>query len=263
MLLFCVAITDADGIIRRIFGGETLSQVQAGGDGVIGNDAVNTSGDAGTPQNKTAGSNQWKYDVMDARVLAAVKAVELGRNWLPRLLSIGKAAVEDEKRRSARGIGSGRQQKLSNLSEATDLTAYEVFVSKVTPAISRLMEHATFCSLGCPARSGGSELRMTFGDDSPEKLRTLLRGALPLTHGTRVGTELADMVKLLLDSSSDLNGLRGPADGSYGITPLNESRSLGESAVITLEKRRCIIAFEVCARTCSNRGKYHSHGQKS
>lgn len=240
------AITDADQIIRRIYGGETLQQVQAGGEG--GN---NAGEEAPTPAKNVSG-NQWKYDVMDARVLGAVKSVEIARTWLPRLFRVSKAAREDEKRRSARKIS--RSSQGNHRHPHPDQSAFEVFRTIITPSVTRLVEHATFCSLGCPARSGGSELNMSFGEDSPEKLRTLLRGALPPSHGTRVGTELAEMVELLSESSSGANGLRAAADGTVsGLSPLDECKTLGESAVITLEKRRCIIAFEVCARACSNR----------
>lgn len=244
------AIKDADQTIRRIYGGETLQQVQAGGD--AGGEGSKPGEEPPTP-GKTASGNQWKYDVMDARVLGAVKSVEIARNWLPRLLRISKAAREDEKRRSARSRPNPQASNHRHV-QADYKTAFDVFRSVITPSVTKLVEHATFCSLGCPARSGGSELNMSFGDESPEKLRTLLRGALPPSHGTRVGTELAEMVELLSESSSGANGLRTAIDGTVsGLSPLDECKTLGESAVITLEKRRCIIAFEVCARACSNR----------
>ena len=240
------AIKDADVTIRRIFGGETLQQVQAGGEG-----EGNAGEEAPSPAKNVSG-NQWKYDVMDARVIGAVKSVEIARNWLPRLLIISKAAREDEKRRSARKT---RPNVASSHRHVTgDKSAFEVFRTMITPSVTKLVEHATFCSLGCPARSGGSVLNMSFGEDAPEKLQTLLRGALPPSHGTRVGTELAEMVSLLSESSSGANGLRAASDGTIsGLSPLDECKTLGESAVITLEKRRCIISFEVSARACSNR----------
>lgn len=249
------AIHDADNTIRRIYGGETLQQVQASNAAEGG-----TENDVTPSKNSGNSGNQWKYDVMDARVLGAVKSVEIARNWLPRLLRISKTAREDEKRRSAR-IASARRQSIafhrtqpSGAQFDHNASAFDLFRQHIVPVVTRLVEHATFCSLGCPARSGGSELNMSFGEDSPEKLRTLLRGALPPSHGTRVGTELAEMVELLSESSSGANGLRAAADGTVeGLSPLDECKTLGESAVITLEKRRCIIAFEVCARTCSNR----------
>mgnify|MGYP000252021338 CR=1 FL=1 len=253
------AIREADQTIKRIYNGETLQQVQAGGE-AEGATKNEEEGSSPTKNVSASGGNQWKYDVMDARVLAAVAAVKIARTWMPRLLQISKTAREDEKRRSARmnnsrrSIAVRRNQVVINSSHDHHMAAFDVFRTSITPAITRLVEHATFCSLGCPARSGGSELSMSFGDDSPEKLRTLLRGALPPSHGTRVGTELAEMVGVLSESSIGANGLRAAADGSVsGLSPLDESTKLGESAVITLEKRRCIIAFEVCARACSNR----------
>lgn len=247
------AIGEADHIIRRVYNGETLQQVQASGESEETGNVVEET--TSPQQTKNAGGNQWKYDVMDARVLGAVKSVEIGRNWLPRLLTISKAAREDEKRRNARFMGGRKQNVLTPTGRQENyISAFDAFRTLITPSVTLLVEHATFCSLGCPARSGGSELSMSFGNDAPEKLRTLLRGALPPSHGTRVGTELAEMVKLLSESSSGANGLRVASDGTVqGLSPLDECKTLGESAVITLEKRRCIIAFEVCARACSNR----------
>ena len=52
--------------------------------------------------------NQWKYDVLDARVLSTMKAIGMARLWLPRLVGVAQAAREDEKRRAAR-IGSRKK----------------------------------------------------------------------------------------------------------------------------------------------------------
>merc|ERR1719157_46926 len=39
----------------------------------------------------------------------------------------------------------------------------------------------------------------------------------------------------------------------YTLSPLDESRTLGEQSVMTIERRRCIYAFDICARGCSSR----------
>lgn len=200
--------------------------------------------------------NQWKYDVLDARVLSTVKAVDIARTWLHRLTRLGKAAREDEKRRAvrmghrSRGGGSGSS---NNVIQENYLTAFEVFVVNIAPSLTRLVEHAAFCSLGSNTRTGAKYVEMTFGQSADDKLRTLLRSPLPPSQSTKVGKELAALYELLDDCSGGVDDLR-PESALLQMSPLDECKSLGDSAVITIEKRRCIYAFDVCSRACSNRG---------
>ena len=58
---------------------------------------------------------RWKFDVLEARVDATLRSVALAKNWLPRLLQIGFATQEAEKRETARH----RRSKIVSLTAAT------------------------------------------------------------------------------------------------------------------------------------------------
>jgi len=98
------------------------------------------------------------------------------------------------------------------------------------------------------------EIKMAFGKRSPEKLRAMLKSPLPPSQCARVGKELADMMKVLGDSSAIVNELR-PADaGSVQKgSPLDACKMLGDQSVVTIERRRCIYAFDICARSLFSR----------
>jgi hypothetical protein len=232
-------ITAADESCGRIFSGESLSQVH---DDFVSSDAIRT------PAMKASGK-QWKYDVLDARVLSTVDAVGMVRVWLPRLLRVGNSAREDEKRRAAR-VGMR-----SHKSPDIHLSAFEVFVSNVAPSLHRLVEHASFCAIGSTTRSGGKDIASTFGQNVDEKLRALLRSPLPPSQSTKVGKELAELVDILVHGTANAENLRPESDTAsvFKLSPLEDSKALADSAVITIEKRRCIYAFDVCGRACSNR----------
>jgi len=191
-------------------------------------------------------SNQWKYDILDTRVGSTTKAVSIAKIWFPRLLTVAQSARGDERRRAAR-VGSRRKEK-----EIPQLSAYEVFSANILPIIKLLVEHATFCAIGSNTRAGAKDVRMTFGQNSHDKLHGLLRSPLPPSQSTKVGKDLASLVELMTESSSAARSLQiGVVTSKSSL--LDECRSLGSSAVVTIEKRRCIYAFDVCARACSNR----------
>ena len=265
-------IQNAEDTSQRIYAGETLSQVQSSDQAiVVGGTSATLKANVTMPSassiaSSTAGSsnandkgkasgagNQWKYDVLDARVISTTKAVDMARTWLPRLVRIGKAAREDEKRRAAR-IGHRRRatRNQNGVDVLNQLTAFEVFVNNIAPSLSKLVEHAAFCALGSNTRTGAKYVEMTYGQNAEEKLRTLLRSPLPPSQSTKVGKELADLVQLLADSSIATDDLR-PNNSMYKASPLEACQRLGDSAVVTIEKRRCIYAFDVCSRSCSNR----------
>jgi len=238
-------VTEAEDTAKRIYAGESLTSVQT-------NDNKTAEDEAGepiTPKTTRGSGNQWKYDVLDARVLSTIKAVDMARMWLPRLVRVGKAAREDEKRRAAR---IGLWHRSSVAIKGSQLTAFEVFVVNIAPALTRLVEHAAFCSLGSNARTGAIVVEMSFGQSCEDKLRTLLRSPLPPSQSTKVGKELATLVELLMECSSEVDDLR-PESTLTKMSPLDSSKALGDSAVVTIEKRRCIYAFDVCSRGCSNR----------
>ena len=204
------------------------------------------------PQGNRGHGNQWKYDILDSRVMSTIQAVDKARLWLPRLVRLAKAAREDEKRRSAR-IGSRRRGNESKTFEADQLTAFEVFVTNITPYLTKLVEHAAFCALGSNNRSGGKEVAVTFGQDAAEKLSTLLRSPLPPAQSSKVGKELADLVEILSQNSGGANLLRPEGDALLKLSPLEECTAIGDFAVVIIEKRRCIYAFDVCARGCASK----------
>lgn len=240
-------IEEADNTTQRIFEGESLSS-----QGKLDSEMKDGTLDGKGTKSGGANSNQWKYDVLEARSLATIRAVEIISKWLPRLLEVSIAAREDEKRRAARvsaRASSGRDMQL---------TPFEVFLSSIAPSVTRLVEHAAFCGLGSAPRGSGMDIKMTFGKKSPEKLRVLLKSPLPPSQSSRVGKELAAMVGVLGQSSITLNQLKPlpgePTRGNiYTMSPLDESRILGEQSVMTIERRRCIYAFDICARGCSTR----------
>jgi hypothetical protein len=234
-------IEEADNTTQRIFEGESLSS-----QGKLDSDTKD--GDGKVAKSSAPNSNQWKYDVLEARSLATIRAVEIISKWLPRLLEVAIAAREDEKRQAVRATGA----------KGMDLTPFEVFLSNISPAVTKLIEHTAFCGLGSAPRGSGMDIKMTFGKKSPDKLRALLKSPLPPSQSSRVGKELAAMVEVLATSSITLNELKPlpgePTRGNiYTMSPLDDSRTLGEQSVMTIERRRCIYAFDICARGCSSR----------
>jgi len=234
---------------HRIYEGESLSAVSSEATSVTEDasesDATPRSSSDKVSSPAKAAGNKWKYDVLDARVMATMRAVDAIRNWLPRLLQIGSAAREDEKRRAARTRKTSSQQYL---------TAFEVFLSNIAPDVMKLVDHATFCALGSTSRGSSSkEIKMSFGRKAPDKLRTLLKSPLPPTQSAKCARELADLVGVVGDGSASANGLRPKDYFEYSLSPLDDCKQVAEEAVITIERRRCIFAFDVCARTCSSR----------
>jgi hypothetical protein len=245
------AIEETDNTTQRIFEGESLSSQgkleSENKDGLEGKDGANSQ----RPKQTVANNNQWKYDVLEARSLATIQAVEILSKWLPRLIEVAVAAREDEKRRAARTSARGTNKE-------RQLTPFEVFLDTIAPAVTTLIEHAAFCGLGSAPRGSGMEVKMTFGKKSPEKLRSLLKSPLPPSQSSRVGKELATMTEVLGQASVALVQLKPlpgePTSGNiYTMSPLDESRTLGEQSVMTIERRRCIYAFDICARNCSSR----------
>lgn len=252
-------VEDTEATTKRIFSGESLDQVRNESQDSSSGQAetfMAVLADSKATRTSVGSGNQWKYDVLDARVLATLRSVAFARTWLPRLIRVGRAARDDEKRRAARiGVRRGANSAVPNfLKENDHLTAFEVFISNIVPSMTLLVEHASFCALGSNSRSSGKEVTMTFGHDLPEKLKALLRSPLPPSQSTKVGKEVADLVELLIESSSGANALRPDRDSSvFQLSLLDECTQIGEAAVVTIEKRRCMYAFDVCSRACSNR----------
>jgi hypothetical protein len=248
-------IEEAANMTQRIYEGESLSsqnKMEVVDSKVGDGNKDDNKSLPPRPKSSSSNNNQWKYDVLEARSIVTIGAVKILSKWLPRLLEVAVAAREDEKRRAAR-------VRLNSITEQ-QLTPFEVFLSNIAPVVTKLVEHAAFCGLGSAPRGSGMDIKMTFGKKSHEKLRALLKSPLPPNQSSRVGKELAAMVAVLGQSSVTVNQLKplpgeSPITGKtvYTLSPLDESRTLGEQSVMTIERRRCIYAFDICARGCSNR----------
>lgn len=224
----------------------------------------------------TEDKNRWRYDILEARVSAAVQAVSVSRSWLPRLVRIGVAAHEAEKRVVEPPSKAGRGGSVTSVLEPA-FKAYDVYAQTVSPAVIRLVEHATFCSLGCGNSGSTTELNisMSFGKDTSEKLQALLRAPLPPALSAKCATELAGLVDVVYNfaisaghfrriqsgdavSSAVLapsigNGMASNSlSGGNVDAPLVACVNTAEKALITAERRRCIFAFDACGRSCAS-----------
>ena len=211
---------------QRIVVGESLSSVQTKEKTTVNDGEAIT----GTALGRGGMGIQWKYDVLDARVSSTISAIDVAHVWLPRLVWVGKAAREEEMRRAAR-IGHHSR----NSTRDNELTAFEVFVVNIAPSLTCLVEHAAFCSLGFNTQTGAKYVEMSFSPNSDDKLRTMLRSPLPPSQSTKVGKELAALVKLLDECSGGVDDLC-PEMALLHLSPLDASKSLVDSAVITIEK---------------------------
>jgi len=259
-------LQQAETSTQRIYNGETVSFVEedskAGSEDASGSAATSQEGTDKGGDNKSGsrreGGNRWKYDILEARVVATKRAVAVARNWLPRLLRIGVAAREAERRLSAR---KRTPQPSKQGGKTANITSFEIFVTTLTPAVTNLVEHATFCALGCSNSSNGEELKMTFGANAERRLQSLLRAPLPPAQSAKCASELADVWEVVHSISASSETLRPEDDELEGRkfshrmleAPMEVCVALAEDAVVTVERRRCIYAFDVCARSCAQR----------
>jgi hypothetical protein len=142
------------------------------------------------------GRSRWRYDILDARVAATIQAISVARTWLPRLVRIGVAAHEAEKREPS----TKQQNGMTNTSNTQpSFKAYDVYAQSVFPAVIRFVEHATFCSLGCGSSGNKNDvldIPMSFGKSSNEKIQALLKAPLPPALSAKCATELAELVSV-------------------------------------------------------------------
>jgi hypothetical protein len=142
------------------------------------------------------GRNRWRYDILDVRVAATIQAISVARTWLPRLVRIGVAAHEAEKREPS----IKQQHGMTNTSSTQpSFKAYDVYSQSVFPAVIRFVEHATFCSLGCGSsgtKTDVLDIPMSFGKSSNEKIQALLKAPLPPALSAKCATELAELVSV-------------------------------------------------------------------
>jgi len=201
---------------------------------------------------------RWKIDVLDTRVDATSKAVNLAKNWLPRLLQIGLATEEAEKRRIARKSRSGSNPGNESDKEATTRSAFELFKSIVGPALMRLHEHAAFCALGVSNQGSAYKIGATFGRSSAERLRTILQSPLPPTQTAKCALELAVLTEAIQEANDAMISIRPMKDikkaeskkKSYK-SPLEKCHTLASDVVVMIERRVCIYSFDACSRKLS------------
>lgn len=244
-------ISTTEVTVDRIFRGE-------GADG-----SSNQSGSGNNTDSSENSSSQrsrdkrWKIDVLDARVDATCKAVQLAKNWLPRLLQIGLATEEAEKRRiarKARNRGNGTASE--NDKEETSRSAFELFKTMVGPALMRLHEHASFCALGCSNQGSAYKIGATFGRSSAERLKSILKSPLPPSQTAKCAFELAVLAEAVQEASDGLLSIR-PASGKKDeakknyVSPLEKCFALASDAVVMIERRVCIYSFDACSRKLS------------
>jgi hypothetical protein len=245
-----VAITEATA--ERCLKGEGLDAVSNHSGSVEENSSSQRSRD-----------KRWKFDVLEARVDACLRSVALAKNWLPRLLQIGFATQEAEKREMARhrrnkntlpSTSSSDGGSDSNLADKGSkmMSARRVFEVFINPALTLLVEHVAFCSLGCANEASGYKISATFGKGSPERLRSILMSPLPPTQTAKCAQDLAEMAEVIYESKDAIfTGNDGEGNKITNHSPLERCYQITNKALILIEQRVCIYAFDACARKCS------------
>jgi len=262
-LLVNKTVQDMDVLVKRIFDGESLSSIKNDDDNIQGDD--NTVGSSHSVEMGSKGGTEkrernWKYDLLEARVMSTSQMVAIARTWLPRLLSIAEAARQAEKRRAARLKGSG------NVGDNTDIMkTFEVFVTYVSPSMRLLVEHGAYCALGS-FNSEKGQVNMTYGKDFQERLQKLLQSPLPSPQTSKCASELAELAETIETVNSSTINLR-PTDNDYfgGFAPtaqykrsdmesaLERVTTLIEETMVIIERRKCIYAFDNCAKNNAQR----------
>lgn len=261
------AIKETDSSVQRIFNGETLSAVTDGSEYTGDEKTVDSAPSAGV-ESKSSDKrerNRWKYDVLESRVISTIRVVSIARTWLPRLLSIAEASRQAEKRRGARSQIRGKSGERSEEHTAIMKTLH-VFVTAISSPVRLLVEHGAFCALGCFNSDEGQELKSTYGANAIERLQKLIQSPLPSLQTSKCAAEFAEFADIVESVAKSAHALRPTENDYYSgfAEPSQYNRSDIESAlddvsnlvadlVITIERRKCIYAFDQCARTNSQR----------
>ncbi|KAL9181123.1 hypothetical protein ACHAXT_009928 [Thalassiosira profunda] len=249
------AISSTEATADRAFRGE-------GPDGAATPSRNSSSGVDSEGENSSSQrtrDKRWKFEVLEARADATLRAVALAKNWLPRLLQIGLATQEAEKRRMARH----RRKKMALLTSSTssslsddardkdtNTSAHDVFKSIVSPALRRLVEHVAYCSLGCANQGSEHKLVATFGRSSADRLRAVLKSPLPPTQTSKCALDLAELSEAIEDAIRSLGDDTEGTKVTY-VSPLEKCSELTNNALVMIEQRVCIYSFDACARKCS------------
>jgi len=264
------AVEQTETTANRIFGGESLAAVTEEDDDYTFEEERNISSNRSTDTRSSDKRERirWKYDVLESRVLAAIRVVAIASSWLPRLWRIAEAARQAEMRLAARAIRRKIQgREVQN--EYNDMTAFEVFITNICPSITLLVEHSAFCALGYSEES--HETRPTYGmKDTDERLQKIISSPLPAVQSSRCATELARLADVVQSVANSALSLR-PSENDYDFGPSKISKTshfqrgaamestlekislLMEETVVVIERRKCIFACDQCMRSCSMR----------
>jgi hypothetical protein len=266
--LVAEAVEKTESIAKRIYNGEPLVVVMDETDDYAGNDEMTLS-TAKSSDSKSSDKRErirWKYDVLESRVLATIRVVTIAQTWLPRLIRIAEAARQSEMRLAARAMRSRMRGGGTN-KDHIKLTAFEVFITNISPAITLLVEHGAFVALGT---GEGQNTKPTYGTRGvEERLQKLIVSPLPAAQSSKCASELAQLAEVVETVANSAHALR-PSEHDYGFGPDSVSKAshyqraametaldkivtLMEQTVITMERRKCIYAFDLCNRACSMR----------
>jgi len=261
-------VSSTESTVERVFRGEgpdnASNQSSAGGNSA--SDGISAGENSSS---RASRDKRWKFEVLETRVDATLRAVTLAKNWLPRLLQIGLATQEAEKRRMARH----RRKEMSLLSETSSvsggdsdhnasgkvlrmMSAHDVFKSIVNPALTRLVDHVAYCSLGCANQGSKIKISATFGRGSADRLRSILKSPLPPTQTSKCALDLAELADAIQESNEAMLTIRSLCDNAEGAkvayqSPLEKCSQKTNEAVVMIEQRVCIYSFDACARKCS------------
>lgn len=256
-------VANTETTTERIFRGEVVVDNSSNreGNSNSSSDGLSTEGSSQRSRDK-----RWKFDVLEARVDATARAVALAKNWLPRLLEIGLATQEAERRRIIRNKRKKIASMLANANGGGDnkgadeedrkmLSANDVFKSIVKPALTRLVEHVSYLSLGCANQGSKFKISATFGRGSADRLRAILKSPLPATQTAKCALDLAELAEAIHDANEAMFTIRSLGSDGEGkkeyTSPLEKSLKLTDDAVLMIEQRVCIYSFDACSRKCS------------
>jgi hypothetical protein len=123
------AIANAETSTERLFRGEAVDDSNTESQKEE-SERRNSDGLENSSSSQRSRDKRWKYETLDTRVSATARVVFLAKNWLPRLIQIGMATQEAEKRRAARqGRKSDSSVADSENEEENMLSASYVFNS--------------------------------------------------------------------------------------------------------------------------------------
>ena len=130
------------------------------------------------------------------------------------------------------------------------------FFKMIRPALLRLVHHAAFCSLGL-TNQGSRRLDPTFGNSSPEKLRTLLQSPLPPSQTSKCAFELSELSEAIQDSNESMFAIRdldgeGQETKTGWVSPLEDCFKLSNDAVAMVGKALTCLRYNYLTFLLSN-----------